>query len=204
MADKKSHWEGVYADRGPDEVSWFQADPAKSLEFIRLAGLPKGGAFIDVGGGASVLVDRLQEAGFEDLSVLDISAKSLSYSKERLSAGAGRVHWFEADVLSFAPDREFALWHDRAVFHFLTEPGERARYTALMGRAVKIGGHAILATFAPDGPAKCSGLEVRRYDAALMKAELGPGFELVRQDAETHVTPWDQEQRFAYFLFRRV
>ncbi len=204
MVERKAHWEEVYADRKPDEVSWFQTHPAKSLELVGLAGLSKDGAFIDVGGGASVLVDKLLEAGFKNLSVLDISANALAYAKERLGAKAGQVHWFEADILQFTPSQPFDLWHDRAVFHFLTDPDDRKKYVALMKRWVKVGGHVILAPFAADGPLKCSGLEVCRYDAASIKAELGADFELMRQDSEAHLTPWEKEQKFAYFLFRRV
>jgi SAM-dependent methyltransferase len=174
------------------------------LEFIQLSKVPKDGAIIDIGGGASVLVDRLLELGYKALTVLDISGAALNYSKERLGERSKAVNWVEADITQFDPATTFEVWHDRAVFHFLTDAADRSKYVSLLGRAVKPGGHLVLASFAPDGPEKCSGLPVCRYDARLIGRELGGGFELLREDEETHQTPWDKEQKFRYFLYRRT
>ena len=184
-------------------MSWFQAEPKKSLELIQLSAASKEASIIDVGGGASVLVDRLLSQGYKDLSVLDISAAALGHSKKRLGERARRVHWFEADITRFEPPHQYDVWHDRAVFHFLTDSLDRAKYAALVWGAIKPAGHLILASFAPDGPEKCSGLTVCRYDAGLISAELGPEFQLIREEAEDHLTPWDKEQKFRYFLFKR-
>jgi SAM-dependent methyltransferase len=203
MSGRKEHWEKIYGERKPDEVSWFQSEPVKSLELIRHSGASREAAIIDVGGRASVLVDRLLELGYKDLSVLDISAAALAYAKKRLDEKARLVHWFEADITKFETGRLFDVWHDRAVFHFLTDALDRAKYVALLREAIRPGGHLILVAFAPDGPEKCSGLTVCGYDAELITAELGPEFQLMREDAEDHRTPWDKEQKFRYFLFER-
>lgn len=202
--DKKQHWDKVYAERKPDEVSWYQAEPTLSLELIQGLKLPADAPVIDVGGGASVLVDRLLAAGHTDLSVLDISGRALAYTKERLGAAAEAVTWLEADATAFAPPKAYALWHDRAVFHFLTAESDRAAYVARLHQGLQPGGHLILASFAPDGPEKCSGLPVCRYDAASLQATLGPGFKLLAERDEAHKTPWDTEQRFRYFTFKRA
>ena len=185
-------------------MSWFQSEPANSLALIRLAGVSKDAALIDVGGGASVLVDRLLEEGFKDLTVLDISGTALAYSKARLGALSSKVTWIEADLLELRSEKQFDLWHDRAVFHFLTEKADREIYISVLKKALRPGGFLILACFAPDGPEKCSNLPVRRYDAVLAGKELGEGFQLLHQDQETHQTPWDTQQNFSYFLFRHL
>ena len=201
--DRRAHWEKIYGERKPDEVSWHQESPSLSLELIGRARVPKSGAVIDVGGGASRLVDALLDDGFEHVSVLDISARALAYARERLGARAGKVNWIEADVTAFAPAESYDLWHDRAVFHFLTEESDRRKYVEGLLKALKPGGALIAAAFAPDGPEKCSGLPVRRYDANLVRETFGEGFEFVREAAEIHVTPWKTEQRFSYFLLKR-
>ena len=160
---RKSHWEGVYATRQPTEVSWFQPVPEKSLHLIRATGVKCGQAIIDAGGGASTLVDNLLAEGFTDLSVLDISANALLKSQERLGDKAGKVTWIEADVTMFVPSRRYDLWHDRAVFHFLTEAADRDRYIDVVRGALKSGGNFVLATFGPQGPLRCSGLDICRY-----------------------------------------
>ncbi len=202
--DKKEHWDKVYAERKPDEVSWYQAEPTVSLELIQGLGLSQDAAIIDVGGGASVLVDRLLALGYGDLSVLDISNKALDYSRQRLGAAASKVTWLVADVTAFSPSKVFDLWHDRAVFHFLTDAKDREAYVLRLRQGLRAGGHLILASFAPDGPEKCSGLPVCRYDANTLQAALGPGFKLLTQRDETHTTPWDTQQRFSYFVFERA
>jgi SAM-dependent methyltransferase len=201
--NRKKHWNQVYETKAPDDVSWFQTRPGISLSLIEAAGSRKDEGIIDVGGGASVLVDCLLDAGFNKVAVLDISAAALARSRERLGARAGLVEWFNADVTAFNPPRQFKLWHDRAVFHFLTDKGDREKYVQALKRALVPDGHVIIATFAIDGPLKCSGLEVARYDAPLICAELGPDFRLLEQVDETHTTPWDTKQNFSYFRFAR-
>jgi SAM-dependent methyltransferase len=201
MAATKDHWESVYQTKGDREVSWTQADPQLSLSLISEA-QRGGGSVIDVGGGASVLVGRLLNVGYS-VAVLDISRASLERSAAKLGARSDKVRWIVADVTA-APDLGvFDVWHDRAVFHFLTQAVQRAAYVALMSRSIRFGGHAIIATFAPDGPDQCSGLPVRRYDAALLSAELGEGFRLVKSVPEIHHTPWGKPQSFQYSLFER-
>jgi|SRR5581483_1300942 len=203
MNDRKDHWEKIYTEKQPDQVSWFQTTPTKSLELITFAGTPRDGSIIDVGGGASVLVDRLLNAGFKNITVLDISNTALEYAKKRLGDRSKLVKWQVKDVTEFNPLIKFDLWHDRAVFHFLTEEEDRKKYSAKVSSAIKPGGYLILASFAPDGPEKCSNLTVCRYDAGHIHRELGTDFELIREENEGHMTPWNKEQKFRYFLFRR-
>ena len=199
--NRKEHWNQVYQTKAPDDVSWFQTRPAVSLKLIEATGIGKDERIIDMGGGASVLVDFLLDAGFTELAVLDISTTALEHAKRRLGARAGKIAWFEADATGFNPPHRFNLWHDRAVFHFLTDKADRQKYVETLKRTLAPGGHVIIATFAVDGPLKCSGLEVARYDAPAICAELGTGFELLEQLDETHVTPWNTEQKFSYFRF---
>lgn len=203
MPDRRPHWEAIYGDRKPDEVSWFQESPALSFELIRETAPAKDERIIDVGGGASRLVDSLLSGGHTNLTVLDISGRALAYSKGRLGSRSKDISWVESDVLAFAPAAPYDVWHDRAVFHFLTEEAEREAYLGVLRRSLTPGGAVILAAFAPDGPEQCSGLPVRRYDAKLLRETFGEGFQLVREEAETHVTPWKTEQKFAYFLLKR-
>jgi len=203
MPGRKEHWEKIYGQRRPDELSWFQAEATKSLELILASGIAKDASVIDVGAGASALVDGLLAQGFSRLSVLDISAAALAYARERLGEKSASVRWIEADITLFQPAGNFELWHDRAVFHFLVDAADREKYLAVLKKALKAGGTLILAAFAPDGPVSCSGLPVCRYDAKGMAAELGPEFKLLREEPEAHRTPSDTEQKFRYFLFRR-
>lgn len=200
--NRQQHWNQVYETKGPLDVSWYQRRPEVSLALIATAGVRKDVGIIDVGGGASVLVDCLLEAGFTRLAVLDLSGTALSHSRARLGVRAADVEWFESDVTTFRSPHPFALWHDRAVFHFLTEADDRQRYVATLRQTLQSGGTAIIATFALDGPLKCSGLDVVRYDEQLILDELGPGFLLQEVRRETHVTPWESEQRFMYFRFQ--
>ena len=204
IKSKKAHWEKIYTDLLPEEVSWYQKEPTLSLELIRRAGLGLDGAIIDIGGGASVLVDSLLAAGYRNVTVLDLSAHALAHATQRLGARAKQVEWIEADVTEVVLPRVYDLWHDRAAFHFLTEAGDRKKYLKTIKRSVQDGGHAIIATFAIGGPTKCSGLEVVQYDAQKLSGELGPEFTLIDQRAERHVTPMGKEQQFGYFLFRRA
>lgn len=203
MPDRFAHWTAVYEKTAAGTASWYQTVPVRSLEYIRLAGVAKDAPILDVGGGDSTLVDHLLKAGFRNLTVLDLAAEALARAQARLGAAAGQVHWIAGDVLEFAPRRKFALWHDRAVLHFLLEPSERAAYLAVLRAALAPGGHVILATFGPQGPPRCSGLEVQRYSAAELSELLGPSFELVREDLEHHVTPRGVEQQFLYGLWTR-
>ena len=181
-----------------DSVSWYQQRPTLSLELFESLGAQPDQPVVDVGGGASVLVDALLDRGFSDLSVLDISASALERSRSRLGPRADLVRWHRADVLDWRPGRRYALWHDRAVFHFLAQSAERSRYVSTMQSALLPGAHVVIGTFAPDGPEKCSGLTVRRYDAAGLSAELGDRFELLEQRREEHHTPAGAVQVFSW------
>ncbi len=200
---RKAHWERVWAERDESSTSWFQDRPDVSLGFIERSGLPRGEPLIDVGGGASRLVDHLLELGFTDLTVLDLAAAGLQRAQRRLGARAHRVHWIENDVTCFRPRRTYRLWHDRAVFHFLRDADDRARYVAAMDAALAVNGEAVIATFGPDGPLKCSGLETVRYGANELAAELGPRWRLVEELVEAHRTPAGREQQFGYYRFAR-
>jgi SAM-dependent methyltransferase len=203
--DRKKHWDDTYAAKAPDNVSWHRPHLVLSLDLIGRSGAGTGTRVIDVGGGASTLCDDLLDRGFEHITVLDVSGEAIRRVKERLGERAARVIWVEADVTTAKfPDASFDLWHDRAVFHFLTAPEDRHAYVNLLSRALAPGGHAIFATFALDGPEKCSGLNVMRYGPKEMCAELGEAFTLVESAAETHTTPWNTEQKFTYCVFRRT
>ena len=199
--NREEHWNQVYQTKGTDDVSWYQRRPDLSLALIAASGVRKDAGIIDVGGGASTLVDFLLDDGYSNLAVLDLSAAALSHSRSRLGARAGGVEWFVTDVTSFEPPHRFGLWHDRAVFHFLTAADDRRGYVATLRRTLQPGGSVVISTFAPDGPPKCSGLEVMRYDAQSLCAELGVEFQLQEVRHETHRTPWQSEQRFIYLRF---
>jgi len=202
--DRREHWDAVFARRRPDRVSWYQVRPALSLDLIELAGAdPKAGT-IDVGGGASSLVDELLARGFEDVAVLDVSGAALELTRARLGDRAARVEWLECDVTGFEPRRQWGLWHDRAVFHFLTEPADRDAYVRVLDSALRVGGSAIIAAFSLQGPERCSGLDVVRYSPQSLLAELGGDYELVESRDELHVTPSGAEQAFMYCLLQRV
>ena len=203
MSDRSAHWDKVYATKGEAEVSWFQDSPAISLEMIRAAGADHGAAIIDIGGGASRLVDALLQDGYRKLAVLDLSTNALDAAKRRLGGAASTVDWIVADVTAWRPAKAYDVWHDRAAFHFLTDPRDRAAYVERLRSAVALRGHVIIATFAPDGPEKCSGLPVQRHDSASLAAELGPEFELVETRSEMHHTPWNATQAFQFSRFRR-
>lgn len=193
------HWDEVYATKPAQAVSWYQPHAALSLELIRRTGAGRDAAIIDVGGGASTLVDDLLADGYRDLTVLDLSAAALDVARRRLGHAAGAVRWLDGDVTAAAlPARRFDVWHDRAVFHFLTEAAQRRAYVEQVMRAVKPGGHVIVATFAPDGPLQCSGLPVMRYSADSLHDEFGAAFELVEHRDESHLTPAGKVQHFIY------
>ena len=201
----KKHWERIYERKAPTQVSWYQEHAQFSLQFIRNTGLQKTDALIDVGGGASTLVDDVIAHGFEDITVLDISALALKVARERLGEKAKHVNWIEADITQAdLPHRYYVLWHDRAVFHFLTQVADRRRYVDLVRHCVRPGGHVIVATFALDGPERCSGLEVMRYSPERLHGEFGDEFEVVDSTDETHHTPFGTEQKFIYCYCRKA
>ena len=204
MDQKQAHWDSVYATRSPDEVSWFQAHPGTSLEFIGRTGKGKDARIVDVGGGASRLVDALLDDGFDRVTVLDISQEALARAKERLADRARLVTWVAADITRWAPSSTFDIWHDRAVFHFLVNPEDRRAYRATLASALAVGGQVIIGTFASDGPERCSGLPVVRYEPDTLAAEFGSGLRLVESTHEDHVTPGGKVQRFQFSRFVRV
>lgn len=201
----KSHWERVYSTKATTAVSWFQEHAQHSLSLIRDTKVPSSASIIDVGGGASTLVDDLLANGYSKITVLDLSAVALAAAKTRLGALGDSVQWVEADVIKATlPAYSFDVWHDRAAFHFLTSPEERQVYVQAVLRSVKPGGHVIVATFAEDGPTQCSGLPVMRYRADELHAEFGAPFELLRHDKEEHHTPFGTVQQFVYCYCRKA
>ncbi|HEY9198994.1 MAG TPA: class I SAM-dependent methyltransferase [Gammaproteobacteria bacterium] len=202
--ERKTHWERVYHDKSPLEVSWYQSAPTLSWELIRAGGIGTDAPLIDVGGGASTLVDHLLEQGYSAVTVLDISAQALAHAQRRLGARARQVRWIESDITRFEPPQRYRLWHDRAVFHFLTDAGDRARYLAALDRGLEADGQLIIGTFAPGGPERCSGLPIVQYDAARMQAELGDGYALQETRAENHRTPAGKDQLFNFFRWVRL
>jgi SAM-dependent methyltransferase len=202
--DRRSHWQAVYLTKGEQQVSWSQADPQPSLRLIESAAADCHASIVDIGGGASRLVDALLGKGFDALTVLDLSEAALRTARERIGAAGSTVQWIADDATAWRPPRPFDVWHDRAAFHFLVEAGDRAAYVERLHHGVRAGGHAIIGTFAPDGPEKCSGLPVQRYDAAALGRAIGPAFELVAEVPHQHVTPWGTTQSFQFSVLRRT
>jgi len=200
---RKAQWEEVYRQKGIDGVSWFQVEPQPSLAALDRFEVRTTDAIIDVGGGASSLVDRLFDRGWHDITVLDLAQSALDAAKSRLGDRSDGITWIQADITQWSPRRSFNVWHDRAVFHFLTEQPDREAYKAALAKGLVPGGLLIMATFAPDGPQKCSGLPVVRYDAKDLLSELGDGFELLDDWREEHVTPWGDKQPFVWCAFRK-
>lgn len=203
MESRRQHWDQVYESRAADSVSWYQPTPAPSLRALDEAGVPVTASLIDVGGGASTLVDSLLLRGWSDLTVLDIAGPALEVAKTRLGGSADRVEWLVADVTEWQPERIYDVWHDRAVLHFLTETRQRIAYRRALEVGTASGSIVIVATFAPDGPERCSGLPVRRYDAAALSAEFGSDFTLQRAWREEHETPGGTRQSFQWSVLRR-
>jgi SAM-dependent methyltransferase len=203
MSQAQEHWNRAYSTKAENEVSWFQRRPEKSLALIEAAAPDRSVPIIDVGGGASMLVDELVRAGYADVSVLDISEAALARSKARLGAKADGVSWIVADITSWRPERTWGVWHDRAAFHFLTDAARQATYIEALKKATAPGSVCIIATFALDGPERCSGLPVQRYSAATLAARLGTQFEPAAEEAERHVTPGGAVQSFVYSVFKR-
>ncbi len=207
--DRKDHWQQIYTHKQATEVSWYQGHPQRSLELIKATGIGPSASIIDIGGGASTLVDFLLEAGYKHLSVLDISPAAIEQAKSRLGADENKVKWIEADITEFSRDKFtedscFDVWHDRAVFHFLNKENDRARYVQVMLSVLNIGAHVIIAAFDVNGPKKCSGLEVIHYGPEKMSAVLGDSFQLIETSTENHQTPGGTSQSFVYCHFIRV
>ena len=204
MVDPKLHWENIYKTRSSKDVSWYQPHLKKSFDLILELGLSKDAEIIDVGGGASTLADELLSKGFSNITVLDISREALEVSKKRLADKAHTIQWLEADITTVElKPSHYSLWHDRAVFHFLTKSEDRQKYVGTLQNTVKSQGHVLIATFGPNGPLKCSGLEIVRYSVENLKKELGEIFELEKYFTEIHKTPFDTTQEFLYYLFRK-
>lgn len=202
IANPEDHWQAVYETKSATDVSWYEPVPQRSLELIEAAGLPPEAALVDVGGGASTLVDHLLTAGFGDITVLDVARAALEASKARLGSASDRVHWIAADVTAWQPPRRYDLWHDRAVFHFLVDVALRDEYLDVLKSALAPDGYVVMATFGPEGPTRCSGLDAQRYSAAELSEVLGSAFRLVRSEIEEHVTPSGHVQQFLYGLWR--
>ncbi len=201
---RRAHWDKAYQSKGEAGVSWFEDTPAVSLDLIRRHAPMASTSLIDIGAGASRLVDALIAAGMSDITVLDLSPAALDAARARLGTRADAVHWIAADVTTWRPDRRYDLWHDRAAFHFLTDASDRAAYIERLTGAVVPGGHAIVATFAPDGPERCSGLPVVRYDPGALAEVVGPSFRLVEHIEHQHRTPGNTIQSFQFSVFERV
>ena len=203
MGDTR-HWDEVYEKKGAEAVSWFRPHLERSLALVEAAGLGPDAAILDVGGGASTFVDDLLARGHRDVTVLDLSAAALDVARERLGPAAASVRWIVGDVTEVAlPERSVDFWHDRAVFHFLRDEDTRRRYVDVVRRVVKPGGHVVVATFGPEGPERCSGLDVVRYDVDGLHAEFGAPFDKVGSRVEVHTTPWGSEQQFVYCYCRK-
>ncbi len=201
---RQAHWENVYATKSENEVSWFEESTTISLDLIRATGATPTASIIDIGGGASRLVDALIAAGYERVTVLDLSEAALSTARARLGGKAAKVTWVVADATAWEPHEAYDVWHDRAAFHFLTEPDDRTAYLACLTKALRPDGYAIIGTFAPDGPERCSGLPVMRYDAVGLGKTLGNAFELAATQRHVHRTPAGGTQSFQFSVFRRA
>lgn len=201
---KQAHWETVYREKSEDELSWHQEAPAVSIELLELAGLQDGMSVIDIGAGTSRITDALLARSIRDITVLDMSEAAIEATSARLGEAGSGVTWIVGDVTRWEPARQYDIWHDRAVFHFLVTPEDRAAYIARLTRSLQSGGHAVIATFALDGPEKCSGLPVMRYAPQTLADTLGAGFSLVAEIQHSHQTPWGSTQAFQYSLFRKA
>jgi len=199
----RAHWQNVYAQRASEEVSWYEPRPLRSLDLIAAAGVARDAGILDVGGGASTLVGELLKSGYVDLTVADISPAALARTQAQLGSRVQRVKFVEADIRSHEFGRCYALWHDRAVFHFMVDEHDRDQYLSTLHRTLEPGGHAIVATFGPDGPTRCSGLPVQRYDADKLALTLGPEFEVRTTRLHAHRTPMGATQQFLYLLAHR-
>lgn len=199
----KQHWERIYTTNPATGVSWYQEHAEQSLRLIQQTDVPRAGSIIDVGGGAATLVDDLLDEGYVNVTVLDLSVAALATAKSRLGGRARSVHWLEGDIVKVhLPEHTYDIWHDRAVFHFLTDEADRQAYVRQVLRSVKPEGHVIVATFAEDGPTQCSGLPVMRYSPTELHGQFGPAFSLLKQEREEHHTPSGTRQKFIYCYCR--
>jgi SAM-dependent methyltransferase len=203
IPDRQAHWQNVYQTKGERDVSWFQETPEISLDLIRATGAGAAASIVDIGGGTSRLADALLEAGYRSITILDLSEQALATSRARLGVRAAGVNWVVADVTNWHPTGAFDVWHDRAAFHFLTEPKDRLAYGECVRKAVRPGGHVIVGTFALDGPERCSGLPVVRHDERSIGEMLGRSFALAESRRHDHQTPGSTIQRFQFSRFRR-
>lgn len=203
MENKKSHWENVFTTKKPNEVSWTQEYPTTSMNYLDSLNLSKAANIIDIGGGDGNLVDALLEKGYQNIWVLDISESALERAKKRLGDKAHLVHWIVSDITEFKPEVIFDFWHDRAVFHFLTEDESINKYVAIVGNAVATNGNFLLGTFSEYGPLKCSGLEIKQYSEVTMKNSFKDNFEVVKCFTENHITPFDTVQNFQFCGFKK-
>jgi SAM-dependent methyltransferase len=201
--DHKNDWEAISRAKDPAQLAWHQSTPHLSLDMIAASAVPYTAAIVDVGGGASTLVDYLLDQGYLDVTVFDISANALSAAQARLGARAEDVRWIQGDILRAELPKQYDLWHDRAVFHFLVDPADQRRYVAVLRAALKVNGHFIVATSAPDGPSRCANLDVIRYSPEDLSEKFGAGFHLVESEPQTHVTPWGTHQQFVFCHFHR-
>jgi SAM-dependent methyltransferase len=202
VPNPRQHWQAIYETKTPTDASWYEPVPQRSLDLIQAAGLPPEAALLDVGGGASTLVDHLLAAGFSDVTVLDVAPAALEKSRARLGAAGDVVQWIAADLTAWKPPRRYDLWHDRAVFHFLVDPELRDRYIGVLKDALTPGAYVVMATFGPQGPVRCSGLEVQRYSVEDLGRVLGAKFRLLASHVDEHVTPGGQVQQFVYGLWQ--
>lgn len=200
-SDNKSHWENVYENKNPDQVSWTQKKPQTSLDLITSSGLGKDASIIDIGGGDSNLVDFLLEEGYENITVLDISAKALQKAQERLGDAANKVKWIATDITAFEPTEKYDIWHDRAAFHFLTKPEQSSKYIDIAEKNVN--NFMIIGTFSKNGPAKCSGLDIQQYDEESLAEKFKAGFTKINCITEDHITPFETVQNFVFCSFKK-
>jgi len=201
--DKKRHWENIYENRSPEEVSWYQDTPATSLDFVRKVRLPRSVSIIDVGGGESYLVDYLLEQGYKNITVLDISDAAIRHARQRVGEQAKLVRWIVTDIVNFEPEEKYDFWHDRATFHFLTHDDEIQRYKEIVSTSIKPKGHMVIGTFSDLGPQRCSGLEIHQYSEELMESQFADSFRKVECKRVDHVTPYNTIQNFLFCLFRK-
>ncbi|WES95792.1 class I SAM-dependent methyltransferase [Chryseobacterium arthrosphaerae] len=201
-SEHKNHWENVYETKNPDQVSWTQAKPQTSLDFISSFGLGKEARIIDIGGGDSNLVDFLLQEGYENITVLDISSKALEKAKERLGDAAAKVKWIATDITAFEPAETYDIWHDRAAFHFLTNQEQVSKYIDIAEKSIT--GFMVLGTFSKNGPTKCSGLDIQQYDEESLSSEFESGFEKIQCLTEDHTTPFGTVQNFVFCSFKKL
>lgn len=199
----KSHWEKIYSTKLPNEVSWYQASPRVSLDFIKDLGIPKDAAIIDVGGGDSLLVDDLLADGYSDITVLDISEAAINRAKQRLGDKANLINWITSDITEFVPDRKYDFWHDRAAFHFLTSEEEIRKYLSVASEALSKNGKIVIGTFSEYGPEKCSGLPVKQYSEDRLVTTIKKWFQKIKCVHTDHITPFNTVQNFLFCSFKK-